>query len=974
MLPFKVSDPNLFHWRWPFVLGAFLFGVNTCIISQPTNLGDPPVVNYYKKDIRSGTQTWEIAEDSLGYTYFANNEGMLVFDGYNWDLYPLPNQTVVRSVAVGEQGRVYVGGQGEFGYFAPNKRGVLEYHSLLALIEPQDSSFEDVWDIIIDHQGIFFRTNNQVFLYAGGRISGLFNGDHLLPFIGKWGDEVVVQDEFNRLYHVDQTGVRLRETHSLFDKGLITGVLNYKPDSILVTTSNNGIFVETKTGFVPWETSHDDFWRRNIIYCSTLMPDGRILIGTTFNGMAIIDPQRRVVQHLHKKNGLQNNTVLSILGTTGGNIWLGLDNGIDLVDLRNPFRVYFPDGELEGAGSAVALFNNYLYFGTNSGLYSVPWKKYYLPEEKKMSRLLPETRGQVWSLNPIGEQLLIGHHEGAFQIERFSSRKISNQAGVWKFIQLNEHTALAGFYKGLILFEKQGGQWNEKRVLKGFTESSRIITQDAADNIWIGHPYRGVFFIPRSDIFDTEVKPIQYSHQNNLNKVLQNVFYDINHNIVLTDGQQFFRYNPDEKTLASYPDLERWGVPASSLEFLIQDTYQNLWYGTRDATYLMVPEKILNPSFQKYPINEITGLLPGGFESVYAIDKHNVIFPTEKGFLFFDPIHYIENTETLEIFLTKAVLHANPDSLFFTGHLGSATAGKGFNFKKAHNNFSFFFSVKNHAQKEHILYRHKIDGSDPDWSEWTSSPVISIRNLPPGRYSLIVKAKYESGAESDPYAVNFHIIRPWYEYALWLGIVMAAFSAASFFFKRQQKKYDREKSHLLESNKEKEQQYLNYAKTSREEITRLQNEKLMAEINFKNQELISFTYHLVNKNELITEINTVAKKLEKRLDDQPEIKKELKQILRITERNADIDANWQDFVKSFDQVHTNFYKRLTEEFPNLSPSDYKMCTYLRMNLSTKEIASLMNISIRSVETNRYRLRKKLDLASGANLNQFLMNY
>ena len=178
----------------------------------------------------------------------------------------------------------------------------------------------------------------------------------------------------------------------------------------------------------------------------------------------------------------------------------------------------------------------------------------------------------------------------------------------------------------------------------------------------------------------------------------------------------------------------------------------------------------------------------------------------------------------------------------------------------------------------------------------------------------------------------------------------------------------------METNEKREKEHLINAEASKEEITRLQNEKLIAELNFKNQELTSFTYHLVNKNELIAEITEVVTKLEQKLHDNPEIKKELKQITKLTEQNNDVDVDWQNFIKSFDQVHTNFFKRLNEEFKDLSPNDYKLCTYLRMNLATKEIASLMNISIRSVETNRYRLRKKLGLDSETNLSQFLMNY
>lgn len=939
---------------------------------QPTNLGDPPVMNFFKKEIRSGAQTWDIAEDSFGYTFFANNSGLLVFDGYNWELHPLPNGTIVRSVAVDPRGRIFVGGQGEFGFFSPSPNGALRYHSLLPLIQENNSSIEDVWDILVTNEGVFFRTDNQVFRYDGQKVFNLFGKGRPLNCIGKWGNQIVVQDGTNQLYYFDQGAFKPRNKNAVFDKGRISGVLNLQDGSILITTINNGIFLETANGFEPWKTNNDEFLRKNIIYCSALMPDGRVLIGTSFNGMVIIDQQKRIEQHLNKKNGLQNNTVLSIAGDHDGNIWLGLDNGLDLVGLSSPFRAYFPDGELEGAGSAVALFKDNLYFGTNGGLYTIPWKKHYFLEEKNKAEEIPNARGQVWGLNQIGQQLLMGHHNGAFQIEGASCIKISDLMGVWKFVAIDEQHALAGYYKGLILFEKKGTLWAQKHITRNFVESSRIISLDAAKNVWIDHPYRGVFLILREDVFDPDLEPRKYSHQNEMNKTLRYLFFDINQRILLCDQEHFYQYNPITHKSEPYLELAPHVRADAGILFLIQDDYKNIWYGNASGSYLLVPEKTFIPSYSVYPIDDITGVLPGGFESVLTIDKNNVIFPTEKGFLFFDPARYMEDTSAAQVFLSKAILNNGADSIFYTGHLGQKLLN--FRFKKKHHSFTFHFSVNSTGKKDLISYRYFLKGSDREWSAWNSSPNVVYSKLPPGRYTLLVKAKNQTGIESPPVEINIRIVRPWYEVAATVLIVALLFSIPYFITRRQRKKHERERSHLLETTKKREEEHLIYAEASKEEITKLQNEKLMTELHFKNQELTSFTYHLVNKNELISEINAVVHRLEHKLNDHPEVKKELRQILKLTDKNADVDANWQDFIKNFDQVHAHFYKRLTEEFKDLSPNDYKMCTYLRMNLTSKEIASLMNISIRSVETNRYRLRKKLGIDPSTNLNQFLMNY
>ena len=118
----------------------------------------PEVLNYSKQLYKAGTQNWDICQDNNGLLYFANNEGLLSFDGAYWCLYPLPNRTIVRSLALGADRRIYVGGQDEIGYFSPDNGGRLVYHSLTSLIPGAHRSFSDVWDIIGVDKQLFFRS------------------------------------------------------------------------------------------------------------------------------------------------------------------------------------------------------------------------------------------------------------------------------------------------------------------------------------------------------------------------------------------------------------------------------------------------------------------------------------------------------------------------------------------------------------------------------------------------------------------------------------------------------------------------------------------------------------------------------------------------------------------------------------------------------------------------------------------------
>ena len=108
---------------------AILFIAGSGFAFSQAYIAQRKTINYEKRQYNAGTQNWKIRQDAQKRIYFANNEGVLVFDGASWQLFPLPNRTIVRSLEFGSDKKLYVGGQDEIGYFSPGKNGSLVFTS-----------------------------------------------------------------------------------------------------------------------------------------------------------------------------------------------------------------------------------------------------------------------------------------------------------------------------------------------------------------------------------------------------------------------------------------------------------------------------------------------------------------------------------------------------------------------------------------------------------------------------------------------------------------------------------------------------------------------------------------------------------------------------------------------------------------------------------------------------------------------------
>jgi ligand-binding sensor domain-containing protein/DNA-binding CsgD family transcriptional regulator len=949
------------------LLPLFTTGQNT--------IGLPDVINYSRQSYSAGLQNWDIKQDKNGIIYFANNEGLLSFDGRYWNLYPLPNRTIVRSVEIGSDNRIYVGGQDELGYFAPAANGRLVYHPLNHLLPAKDKSFGDVWDIVSLKKDVFFRTNNRIFKFTNDAVA-TFKAVSEWSYLGICNNKLYAHDFSGGLMQFENNVMTpLVLTGSFPKNDPVTAILSGAGGSILVTTLKNGIYSIAGSSLSKFVSPNNSLFQNERIYAATRINKDWIALATNNSGIYIIDAAGNIIQSFAKTEGLQNNNVLSIFLDNQSNLWLGLDNGIDFIAYNSAIKHLTPFNQ-DGSGYTAHIYNNRLYTGTSNGLYSVNLQQMQdLSFSKGNFTAVNNTKGQTWHLSEINNQLLLGHHEGAFIIKDNTAVPFSNTPGFWNFIPLSTtfptQKIVSGTYRNLQFFDYKNGQFIPAGIVNDFVESSRFVTIDENDHIWVSHPYHGVYEItPAANGFTNNI----YTDKNGLPSILNNHVYKVKNEVVVATEKGVYSFNRNKKQFepsAFYKKI----LGDQSIRYLKEDATGNIWF-MHEKTLGVIDLSGKQPTIIYLP--ELNNKMLSGFEFLYPVNEYNIFMGGEKGFYHINYEKYKQHASNLRVQVRTVRIISNRDSLLFGGYFKDVNEQQQQDEASVPNvankwkTIRIEFSSPLFGLQPNLEYSYRLKGFDNNWSEWNKRTEKEYTNLPAGKYSFEVKVRNNLGNESAVAVYAFDMLPPWYE-TTWAYLLYLLLFAAGIYtvYKWQVKKFEEQQTKHEEE--QKRLQYIHELERSKTEteLMALRNEKLEVEINFKNSELASSAMHLVKKGELLTKIKAELSHVMKSMDN-PQAVNELKKMIKTLSEDDQMDQEWENFTKHFDKVHSDFVVSLKEKHPSITGNEIKLCAYLRMNLSTKEIAQLMNISVRGVEISRYRLRKKLGLASEVSLFDYLI--
>ncbi len=934
------------------------------LLSQNT-IGFPEIINYSKKQYNAGVQNWNIVQDKDGIIYIANNEGLLTFDGRNWLLYPLPNKTIVRSVAIGDDGRIYVGGQDELGYFSPNANGRLVFTSLKGLFPSQSKSFGDVWNIVNYNKAIYFRTTYQIFRYASEKID-VFQAPFEYGYMETCNGKLLAYDhQIGLLYFSKQNWIPLLKANAKtsIPKGdAVTAILSVDESSMLITTLKNGIYLLREQQLEKVQSPINTLLSKERIYAATAINNEWVALATTNGGVYIIDRKGNLIQHFSRSEGMQNNNVLSIFLDKEKNLWLGLNNGIDFIAYNSAIKNISAQLN-EESGYAAVVHNKQLYLGTSNGLYTVPLQPASdISFSKGQFKLVANTGGQNWVLQTYQDRLFLGHHEGAFEIKDQTAISMGTPYGFWNFTPYG-NGIIAGNYNGLYLIEGK-----QQKALAGFTESSRFVAVDSLNNTWVSHPYHGVFKI--SPDFVT----YGYGKEQGLPSELNSHVFTIGKRILFATEKGIYVYNYVLNRFerdAFYDQL----LGNQSIRYLKQDQEGNLWF-IHEKNLGVIDMSGAQPQVINIP--ELKNKMLSGFEMIYPVNEQNIFLGGEKGFYHINYSKYKKNPPTIMLQVRSVRIGNNLDSLVFGGYFNTLdkpavqTEESIPSINYSYNSIRIDYAASQHGYMANLEYSFRMSPFENSWSAWTSRTEKEYTNLPPGNYTFEVKARNNLGSESAVAVYQLSIKAPWYRTIWAMGLyLLTAITFILGLYQWQKKKFIQQ--NLRYKEEQKKLVYIHELEINKNEgeLVALRNEKLESDLHFKNTELASSAMHLVKKGELLTKLKNELTHISKKIDNEYAIT-ELKKTIKTLSEDEHLDEEWEYFTKHFDKVHSDFILSLKSTHPGISNSELKLCAFLRMNLSTKEIAQLLNISVRGVEISRYRLRKKLNLATEVSLFDYLI--
>ena len=944
-----------------YQLLAFLL-FSSQILGQPF-IGQREITNYEKKKYNAGTQNWQIQQDKQGRMYFANNEGVLSFDGNYWELYPLPNKTIVWSIEMANN-KLFVGGQDEIGYLSPNDGGQLVFHSLKSLLDESDQKFADIWNIVHVGEDIFFRSISRLFKLNKGKMK-VYQPSSTWFFLGKFQNKVIAHDETRgiMMYKNGNWEVFIKK-QDLPENFYITSISDYTQGSSIITTSKNGLFQLTEEGI---KTLTIKGVNNNQHFTSVVKIDEfNYILGTYNNGLYLFNEKNEVIESFSKQEGLQNSNLRSLYIDKSKNIWMGLNNGISFIPFNNAIKDINPVNFGDGSGYSMAVHKNHMYFASSNGTFELPFEN-----KKDLSYLKNDltniSEGQTWKLGILNNQLYAGKEDGLYQIENKNAKVVDKKSGYWIFETLSnkQNLVVTGSYEQVRLFDHNEGQLKDIGNIKSFAGSARFLATDADQNIWISHPYRGVYKI---NLKDSSTK--LYTSDQGLPSTLNNHVYKIKNKVLIATERGIFEYNEvnDRFEMSSYYK-KIYGD--KSVRYLKEDVLGNIWF-VQDKNLGVIDLSGPKPSIVYIP--ELNGNILSGFENVYSYDKYNTFIGGQKGFYQINFEKYKENISPLKIFIRNVKIKGDVDSVLFGGYHGDINEEQSLsnigNAKVAYqlNSFHFEYVSPFFEQQTNLEYSYRLKGFDKTWSDWNKKTEKDYTNLSIGYYVFEVKARNNLNNESPVTSYIFQVLPPWY-FNIWsitfYGILL--FILIYLLYKLQAKKYSKR---YQEQQKELELKHQIELEKTDKELIQLKNEKLETEIEFKNSELASSAMNLVQKKEFILKIKETLQHLNKSEKESMD-SQDLKKLLRSLSEEEKLNDEWEQFSIHFNNVHGDFLIKLSEKYPILKAHELKLSAYLRMNLTSKEIAQLMSISVRGVEISRYRLRKKLNIPTETNLFQFL---
>jgi len=888
----------------------------------------PFVENYSKSDYQGDNQIWNVVQGNDNAMYFANNHYLLRYDGVKWEKYTLPNKTIIRSILI-EGDKIYSGSYKEFGYWY-RKDGTMHYVSItknLRLFDEKDN--EEIWKIFRYNGSLYFQSFNDVFIYNGKTIKKI-KFPFLISYCFAVDKNLYVASVQKGIFKMNGKHIANPKGWDILKNTVVHAIEKYK-NQTYIFTQKKGVFVVEKNGLKAWNNSLNEILKSATINVAKFIKGNKLIIGTGNRGIVILDLTTNLYKNIERQNVLMNNSILSIGFDKENDLWLGLDNGIAHVEVNSPISIFYDNSGILGSVYSVATTSKGYLIASNHGVFEYGSGKF---------SMMPNTQGQGWNIAKINDRFIIGHNDGTFSYQNGSLSRLNNVSGGWNLSKSSiNNTYFQSTYSGILVYDNPS-DLSQYKIIKGLAKPIKYVAQNSRNEIWAADNYRGLYRVLLDDDYKTK-KIENVTQQSNIKNDFGIKIFEFRKEILFLIDNSWYTYNSISNKLEKNELFNANFKNVSDVVAIDEDHFMVLQNGILYHIYAQRNKFIWNIIQEKY----YKGKLRNENLRIFKNQNH-YLFNLDDGFISLK-LEY-ENKHNAKIKIeafSDNTLVANNSKIKFNKELRINVISGIYGASRP----NLFYKLNNNKEFLPI-----------------SDGLIVLNNLSSGYHSVEIY-KHDGATYDKVSDFKFKVTEPWY-FSFWMvALYILIIASVLFLYYKWNKLRYIQKLKLQAEELKHQREILEMELKAENELNLQEYEKhiLELELQTKSSEVAGKSLSIAKQSEMIENIQNI-------LDSEKDfnkLKSEIKKAIKINEVNK---HEWEIFETNLNQIHNEFIITLTKKFPNLTPKDVKLCVYLKMNLSSKEIAPMMNISFRGVELHRYRLRKKLNLTQDENLSKFLL--
>lgn len=747
-------------------------------------------VDYFTiKEYNSVAQNWDCVQGPNGFMFFANNSTPMYFNGEDWYKSKLPKDATCKSINLGLDNKIYLGGDDEFGYMDYDEKGILQYYTLRDKIEKED--LNEFWYTNVDKTTghIHFASLNDYFIYnpEDGNITPVkvkegydidkiaTNGyKHFISFYRKIDKQVLhyelIDQELQKINFIPET-----PKDSLNSQ--IIGIFKHQQKSYVAFTEKSGTFIlypsQTPNTYKVKSLSNMDLFymgsKGNYKLSSVSYKNGVYAVGLSGgyeDGIYLFNKQGKFIRNFGENDGLLNLEVHNTYFDRDGNLWSCNDNGIAKIEMSSPITSFSKDQGLFNAIEDLAFLNDQLYIAARGDLLKTVVQKNNKMTIERTGLINEETYDlEKVTINNTDGLMVVGLN-GVYAVNTQEESTKLNEALAWKLFQIHPNDTIVYVGQdtdGLGKMVYRNGAWQYEGLFRNTEGNVRNIDY-YHDTLFYGITRLGLSYhdVHKKsqekllDIPDEKGDQLEYF----VKRFQDELFVGTENGLFIKKGLQLVPFTFMDGFFAD-PEQQVFRLHNSNDEKLWIEMIKKV--GEMENIEVGYLEKIDGAyNYVSLPFKELTEDV---IKTFIQDDKGIFWFGGENKLYTYNPKTENNIDKTFQVFVSEFLLLPDSTIAHNLHQLDESIENIDFD----HNSIQIKVAAPVYYGKDKTMYRFMLEGYDDNWTPYSLRSEINYQKLPEGNYTLKIQAKNYYGVESEVQEVKFTILPPWYR-TIWAYI------------------------------------------------------------------------------------------------------------------------------------------------------------------------------------------------------------